>query len=293
MAALRASATCPGIVQSIDKALKDLAMAEVRACAADHKVLVSIKKNDLAALKAAAAKMTCDAVRTDASQRIASLEAEQRKQQQVCQSEGDAILAAENGTPEEARAKLVSLKSKLTCDKLRPLVSSAITELESKIPKPPEMDTPRQVREAQLELARLGCYRGAANGRLTRSTKTALDRYMTARATPDADMHISDDLLKGMKEQEKGFCAPHEEAPVAKAPARHKPAPVAEEPSRRHERHQRAERERPAREPRRQAVRPVAPRPVAAAPRPAIARPVASAAPRPAPGPYTMHGIGF
>lgn len=72
---LKAQATCPGLAQSIDKILAELAPAEAKMCADESQALTRIDKNDLAALKDFALKATCATARKSAAEQVVKLQA--------------------------------------------------------------------------------------------------------------------------------------------------------------------------------------------------------------------------
>ncbi|MDI9849768.1 caspase family protein [Rhodoblastus sp. 17X3] len=72
---LKAQTTCPGLAQSIDKILAELAPTEAKMCANESQALARIDKNDLAALKDFALKATCATARKSAAEQVVKLQA--------------------------------------------------------------------------------------------------------------------------------------------------------------------------------------------------------------------------
>ena len=71
----------------------------------------------------------------------------------------------------------------------------------------PEMNSPGQIEAAQQELARLGCYFGAADGSLDAATKAAIQLYKSARGgNPANDAEITDDFIADLKQQSSKVC---------------------------------------------------------------------------------------
>jgi hypothetical protein len=108
-----------------------------------------------------------------------------------------------------ARADLEHLQKTLSCEKLRPAVVAALGSLpEAKPaePVPPEVNTPEQVRTAQLEMDRIGCFDGAADGILGPVTRAAVDRYLSVRGRPKGDNDVTDDLIADLKKEKARVC---------------------------------------------------------------------------------------
>jgi hypothetical protein len=72
---LKAQVTCPGLAQSIDKILAELAPTEAKICADESQALNKIEKNDLAALKDFALKAICASARKSAAEQVVKLQA--------------------------------------------------------------------------------------------------------------------------------------------------------------------------------------------------------------------------
>ncbi len=281
--AFRKQAACPGTTAALDKAIKDITLAAVRACDADNKALGKAGQKDIAALRSALGSMTCGKVRADASGRIAKLEGDARKLELACAAESEKVTLAKSAG-NEALTQLGALQKTLTCDSLRPVVGDAIKELAALAPKAAEIDTRRQILEAQTELKRLGCYSGNLNGNLNNGTKNAVGAFFKIKNTAAREISFSDDFVGELKLENAGLCPVVEPAaPIAKRPAREEAdddAPVVRR------RPQRQDREEPV------AERPAKRKPaVAAAPKPErqpVARAERPAAPRPAPAPVAQ-----
>ena len=71
----------------------------------------------------------------------------------------------------------------------------------------PNVDTLEQVRSAQGELIRLGCFTGAADGRLDAATIAAILLYLDKRGIkPSGDVHITDDIVAELSKQTARVC---------------------------------------------------------------------------------------
>jgi uncharacterized caspase-like protein len=98
-----------------------------------------------------------------------------------------------------AREELSRLQGELTCDRLRPVIVAMLTELNSS--RRPEANTPRQVREAQAELRRIGCLSGHDDGMLDQATKDAIKVYFAKRERPLIKIEITDDFITELTQQ--------------------------------------------------------------------------------------------
>jgi hypothetical protein len=69
------------------------------------------------------------------------------------------------------------------------------------------------VKEAQTELARLGCYSASINGKFDEATKKSLALYHSKKGSLADGDHLSDGILSELKQQNLGLCP--EEKPAA------------------------------------------------------------------------------
>ncbi len=290
--AFRAQAACPTTAVSIDKAIREIAAADARTCDADSKLLGKAGNKDLATLRTALDAMTCEKVQVEATGRIAKLEAEARKAEVGCAIESGKITEAKSAGA-DALAKLGDLQKTLNCERMRPVVADAIKELAALAPKAAEIDSRRQILEAQSELKRIGCYSGNLNGNMNNGTKSAVAKYFVKINAAAREVRFSDELIDELKRSGAEVCPAEPVITVTR------PRPVREEPD------EPVVRRRPQRD------EPVAAKPkpvrqpverVAREPRPAPApKPVAAARPAPvrAPAPVAsaprinVIGVGF
>src|SRR5580700_8684257 len=124
------------------------------------------------------------------------------EQEAACRSEEDRLrsLQAEGSS---AIDDLKTLEQNLTCERLRPLVIAALDRANPV----PNVDTPEQVRSAQGQLIRLGCFAGSADGRLDAATIAALLLYLNKQGIkPSRDVHITDDLIAELTKQSARVC---------------------------------------------------------------------------------------
>ncbi|MGH6845632.1 MAG: peptidoglycan-binding protein [Methylocella sp.] len=191
---------CPTIKPAIDKALREVTRLVKRACDADRKTLASLRDNDLGSLKAAIDHMSCETVRAEAQQRVAKLEGEMQRKQSVCADEKtklDAIDASVAG----ARQQYGEVLAHDACPSLHAEINGIIKKIDSR------------VKEAQTELARLGCYNGSINGKFDDATMKSLALYNAKKGSLADGSQLTDGLLSELKQQNLGLCP--EEKPAA------------------------------------------------------------------------------
>jgi hypothetical protein len=123
-----------------------------------------------------------------------------RKQEAACNDE-QTRLGALQAAGKQAKDDLTKLSQTLTCERLRPLVTAALDKASA-----PDVNTPDQVRAAQQQLARLGCFSDAVDGNLNDATATALQHYRAALGKPSGDAKISDALVSELKGQSSRVC---------------------------------------------------------------------------------------
>ena len=134
--AFRQRASCPDVIAAVDRAAADLKTA----CAREQGALAAIGPNDAEATKAFLSSAVCDDAKTAARAKIAEMEAEAARIEQACARE-DEELSALKAQGADAHGKLVDLKSRLTCGRLRPEVEAAL-EQTAPAPQPPAAVAP-------------------------------------------------------------------------------------------------------------------------------------------------------
>jgi hypothetical protein len=123
-----------------------------------------------------------------------------RKQEAACNDEQTRLTALQ-ATGKQAKDDLTKLSQTLTCERLRPLVTAALDKASA-----PDVNTPDQVRAAQQQLTRLGCFSGAVDGNLNDATTTALQHYRAALGKPSGDAKINDGLVSELKGASSRVC---------------------------------------------------------------------------------------
>jgi Caspase domain/Putative peptidoglycan binding domain len=147
------------------------------------------------------AEREAEVKRQEEARQTALAEAARAKQDAACKIEQDR-LASLQAAGRKARGDLKELEQGLTCERLRPLVVAALNRANAL----PDVNTPRQVRSAQQELARLGCFSGAADGSLNAPTKAAIRRYQSERGKSTGDVDLTDDFVSELKKQSARVC---------------------------------------------------------------------------------------
>jgi hypothetical protein len=92
---------------------------------------------------------------------------------------------------------------------------------------------PEQIRQAQTELTRLGCFNGKPDGQLNNATRNAVKALWKHTGKPVVEINISDEFLDELKRLRKEVCVPERRpAPsVASRPARSKDTAAAPAPA--------------------------------------------------------------
>jgi hypothetical protein len=125
----------------------------------------------------------------------------QARQEAACNREQDRIdVLRTQGS--KARDDLGQLEQSLTCERLRPLVTAALDQANAL----PDVNTPAQIRSAQQELLRLGCFSGNADGALGPATTSAVRHYESERRQPAESVDISDAFVSELKAQSTRVC---------------------------------------------------------------------------------------
>jgi hypothetical protein len=183
---------------------------------------IDAASRDEAKLKPFALNSSCADARVRAQSVLASLAAERERTERACDSESKLLSALMKAPGFETRERLLELQTSLTCPTLAPKIVEALGRVNVEIRR-------GLVRNAQAELRRVGCYRGAENGEFNDSTKDALKRVNLARGKADDALDIDDGVLSELKKLEAPVCAPParqepEDRPIASKPSRIKAA---------------------------------------------------------------------
>ena len=200
--ALRGQIECPAVLAKIDKKLSAIATA----CSQDEASLDLVAPDNRSALEDMLGKTTCAEVKSAATARIAALDRKKAQQAAACSQEGQQFAALQKKGA-DGRVELATFEDKLTCETLRPTVQAALEELDKAASA--AVNSPVQIRTAQGELKRLGCYAGSLDGLLGPSTRAAWTQYFEHRGdAKEAKMEpkINADFIGTLKQQKSRVC---------------------------------------------------------------------------------------
>ncbi|MCW2285951.1 putative caspase-like protein [Rhodoblastus acidophilus] len=229
----RAQAQCPGLAAAIDSALESILKAQEQACRDENRALRKISESDFNGLKLFAASAACGDAKAKAAEKIARLEAENARIEADCAADNKDFqrLHARLQAKEEVFRDLKAFQARLRCDRLRDSVADAV-----RLATPP-VNTPEQVKTAQIELQRIGCYSGAVDGAFNGKIKSSLKQYWSAKGAKPDEIAVDDGVVGALKGEAAIVC--HSDAPAVveepqKPPRRHpvvereeeRPAPV-------------------------------------------------------------------
>jgi len=65
-----------------------------------------------------------------------------------------------------------------------------------------------QIRKAQIELRRLDCFQGRADGKLGDQTRQAVKKFWASAKQPAAEVDITEQLIADLSERGDNFCRP-------------------------------------------------------------------------------------
>jgi peptidoglycan hydrolase-like protein with peptidoglycan-binding domain len=69
-------------------------------------------------------------------------------------------------------------------------------------------NSPEQTRRAQIELRRLDCFQGRADGKLGDQTRQAMKKFWASAKQPTTEVNITDELITDLSERGDNFCRP-------------------------------------------------------------------------------------
>jgi hypothetical protein len=190
-------------------------------CSSEQAAIDAVSRDEVK-LKLFSLNSSCAGARVRAQSVLASLAAERERTERACDSESKLMSALMKAPGVETRERLLELQTSLTCATLAPKIVEALGRVNIEIRR-------GLVRNAQAELRRVGCYRGAENGEFNDSTKDAFRRVNLARGKAEDALDIDDGVLSELKKLEAPVCAPParsepEDRPVASKPSRTKAA---------------------------------------------------------------------
>lgn len=216
---LRPGVECPRIAAAIGKKLAELKTS----CAKEEASLERLTGEDAEGLHAFLARVFCEDVRNAALAKLAKLNQLLAQREETCRRESQdlAVLRARGA---QARGEIAAFRP--ACPTLKPEIEAALASL----PAPVKLNSAAQIRDAQSELRRLGCFDGRPNGKLDKKTLEGLKLYFKAKGKAGASLAtiaVSDALVLELKDESSSLCA----APIiakpepAEEPGRPKPTP--------------------------------------------------------------------
>ncbi len=160
---------------------------------------------------AEAAKKQAEQAAALAAAQAAAQAAEKARQQAQAQAQAQIDAACKNEQDKLAtlqaqgakgREGLKTLQQSMSCDKLRPTVTAALDKANAM----PDVNTPAQIKSAQAELARVGCFAGTADGNLSPATTVAIQHYQSGLGKPVGAVDVSDAFVADLKKQASRVC---------------------------------------------------------------------------------------
>ena len=182
--------------------------AEAERKAAEAKQKAEQTERDKAAADAAAAQTAAEkqAREADVARKKAELTAAKEATCKNEQGKLDALIA--KGSEGTGVNDLKAFSKAATCDRLGPVVVAALDRFNAEVAKraATQPNSPQLVRSAQIELTRLGCLTGKADGTLGDPTKIALGRYMSIGGQPTVNISITVALVTELTKHTTRVC---------------------------------------------------------------------------------------
>jgi hypothetical protein len=137
------------------------------------------------------AELQAAAQRAEDERRAKTAEADRQKAEQQ---------AAAQRAEDERRAKAAEAESQKAEQQ-----KAAQTAEKKNVPEV-AANTPELIHAAQIELSRLGCFSGTADGALNAATKTGINRYLSRRGSPDPDIAVTESFVSELRDQQLKNC---------------------------------------------------------------------------------------
>lgn len=136
-------------------------------------------------------------------------QADHRRLEATCHREEAILARLKVAAGAAAREQMAKLASEGACKMLRPVIAEAIAALPQEAAPPPlTVNQPEQIRHAQAELKRLGCFRGTPDGRLSEATRNALKEFDGRVRRRLVEVRITDGFVEDLKRYPADLCAP-------------------------------------------------------------------------------------
>jgi DNA segregation ATPase FtsK/SpoIIIE-like protein len=147
-----------------------------------------------------------------AAQQAAAQAAEEERRAQA--AEGERRQAAQQAAEEERRAKAAeAVPEKAPPQPAAGSDNVAMVETPSSNNESPSAEAEKSsgselIHAAQIELGRLGCFSGEADGTLNAATQAGIGRYLEKRGQKDAQVAVTESLLSELRNQQSKICPP-------------------------------------------------------------------------------------
>ncbi len=251
------------------------------------------------------AEAEAERLRVESERQAKQAEEERRKAElalkleAACRQEEDRLKAiTAKGSEGTGLDDIKAFAKDVTCDRVKPQVALTLDRFNTEVAKrlAPPSNTPELIRSAQTELARIGCFAGTVDGKLTAATRVSFASYQKVKKQkPSDDVAITGDVVAALG-KETGRVCPLEckDGEIAKGDVCvAKPAPATASRGKDEDDDRRkppAKKQVQREEPRRKQQAAQEPRKPQPAPQ---ARQQASGSSRPSGGGSTMIGVGF
>jgi uncharacterized caspase-like protein len=185
--------------------------------------------------RAAALQQREEQKRQEALRQQQQADLERQRIEENCRSE-EAKLKELEAAGAAAREQLAKFEIEAGCKALQPMITAALAALSPPANMPPPVPTPpgtvpelpvaktnhpEQIRQAQSELTRLGCFSGKPDGQLNDATRNAVKALWKHTGKPIVEINITDEFVDELKRLRKEICPPERRpaAPVASRPS--------------------------------------------------------------------------
>jgi uncharacterized caspase-like protein len=160
--------------------------------------------------------------RREEQARIAAQEEQERREEQA------RLAAQDEQKRQEEQARISAVPADAPVTK----VPSASATPPGPTIHPPatKANLPEQIRRAQAELKRLGCFEGELDDKMD-TTEKAIKAFWKRSNKPVAEINITDEFIADLQRQHDDFCTPSKPPAVANHPSTRKPATAVSQPA--------------------------------------------------------------
>jgi Caspase domain len=177
-----------------------------------------INKDDVAALRDFMRKYYSSPLAIQALNRVDLLERNARERDERRRQDELKRIAEEQSQKEE-RKRIAALPMDAPVTKGPPvlLISPGVTAQ----PQATKANPHEQIRRAQTELKRLGCFDGKLNGNMDTTTEKAIKAYGKHSNKPVVEININDDFIADLQRRQDDFCTPGKPLAAVNHPSPH------------------------------------------------------------------------